>query len=369
MRDEREQIYLIFGTDEYLVSDKARKLVDKLCPPEEQTLGLEIAEATVSNASEALDAVRKCLGSLQTLGFFGGHKVVWLRDANFLSASGKVSISNALKDELVILKDLIAKGLPENVFLVISAGKLDKRSALYRSCKKNAAMKEFNIPEKSYQMEPQARKWASGCFKQEGLKIGQSALHAFVERTGTDSRMIKSEVTKLKLYLGDRREVSNDDIREIVSSTAESVGWDLIDAVGGRNMKDAIQILRQLSFQGESAIGLLIALENRMEDLSVFRDALDRKLLSLQRSGRRVNVNWSKGPKADEILSSLPKDPRKQHWFRNSILARQADGFSSAELRRRLKWLVETHTKIVSSSVPPDILLELLVVRLIGRLA
>ena len=98
-------LYLVFGGDEYLVSTNGKELVEKLCPPEDQGFGLEIIEARSNIITEAIEAVMKCIESLQTVGFLGGRKVVWFRDANFL-AGGAMAQSSDTKEAVARLTDL-----------------------------------------------------------------------------------------------------------------------------------------------------------------------------------------------------------------------------------------------------------------------
>ena len=97
----KKSLYLICGSDEYVVAANARKLIDELCPPDQQTLGLETIEGRCDSTSEAAAAARRCLSALQTVGFFDASKLVWLKNANFLSDAGpgrSEDVRSALND-------------------------------------------------------------------------------------------------------------------------------------------------------------------------------------------------------------------------------------------------------------------------------
>ena len=80
-------VYLLFGGADFLVAGNSRKLVDRIVAPEDQAFGLEIVEPEGDTVADAVQACSQVLQGLQTLGFFGGGKTVWLRDAAFLGSA------------------------------------------------------------------------------------------------------------------------------------------------------------------------------------------------------------------------------------------------------------------------------------------
>ena len=48
-------VYLVYGDDEYRVSEKAGAIVDRLVPEAERTFGLEIIEGRCDTSAEADD--------------------------------------------------------------------------------------------------------------------------------------------------------------------------------------------------------------------------------------------------------------------------------------------------------------------------
>ncbi|MFH0953941.1 MAG: DNA polymerase III subunit delta [Verrucomicrobiota bacterium] len=355
-------LHLIYGEDEYPVSTHARELVDRLCPPAEQAFGLEIVEARANSATEAIAAIRRCLDALQTIGFLGGRKVVWLRDANFFSGASE-DVRNVVQD----LVEMIKGGFPPGQVLVVSASKVDGRFAFLKACQAAGEVREFSLPEKSKQVEQQAAAWAETAFRDAGLRASDAALEEFLERTGPDSRQIAQEVEKLRTYLGDRKEVGPEDVEAIVSRSRETEVWDFADAVGERDLPDALRVLRLLLFQGENALGLLISLENRFRELILYRQYLDRGWLHVTGDARWRKAEWKSAPEADAFLSSLPRDPRQLHPYRLLKLMEQAGKYSVQELLRCQALVVEAHETFVSGSPQTkDLLPEFLVIRLLG---
>ena len=80
-------IHVIIGSDEAKVKEVALKLVQQLTPPDAGDFSNDIIEGTADNAEGAGQICNNVIQALQTMPFFGGAKVVWLKNANFLGDS------------------------------------------------------------------------------------------------------------------------------------------------------------------------------------------------------------------------------------------------------------------------------------------
>ena len=361
-------MFLFFGNDEFQVEESARKKVDALVPPGDGMLGVDIIDGRVDNVEGALSALSSCRAALLTLGFFSKDKVVWFRHVNFLGAEGEISRSSRVKEQVQVLADMIEKGLPDGVSLVISAGGLDRRQRFFKVCDAAGEAVLYALPEKSYQVEASMRSRAGEWFKKAGIRVPEAAMQAFLDRVGVESRQIAGEIEKLDLYLGKRRELTAEDVQQVVSSSRTAMIWDIADAVTSRDLDVALGMVRQLLFQGESAIGLVVILSTRFRELILFRDALDRGWMLVRPRGRQVQVEWGNPPADMEALfETMPTlDPRKMNPYRAGLLAEQAGRFRVAELTRWRQVLYETHMKLVSGRMPADILLDVMLLRLVG---
>ena len=359
-------IKLIHGTDEYLVSHHARKAVNALCPEAEQTLGLETVNGTVKTIDEAVMAIKTCLGALRTVGLFGGQKTVWLRDVSIFK--DKVLQKNkGVKDLLTELAGDLKNGLPEGHHLVISTFGVDKRSAFYKTCIDVAEVEVYDLPEQDYKKRPIMRERAQKLFAKAGCRSNGGALDLFLEKVGLDTRLLVMEAEKLVLYIGDRGEITTEDIKAITSSSAEAITWDFTDALGERRLDEALKILRQLLFQGESAVGVMFAIENLFQSLTQFRGYIDQSWLRIGSGYGSGAVQWGSDPEMKDLFDQLPADPRKMHWFRVSKIGQQAKNYTAEELGVCRKRLLETHEQLVSSGVAKELILEMLVIKLIAK--
>lgn len=359
-------IKLIHGTDEYLVSHHSRKAVNTLCPEADQTLGMETVEGDVKTVDEAVAALKTVIGALRTVGLFGGGKTVWLRDVSIFKDKG-ISGNKGVKDLLGELANEVKTGLPEGQHLVISAPEVDRWSVFYKACRAGGDVEAYDLPEQKYKKEPIIRDRAQKLFARAQCRVGPATLSLFVEKVGMDTRQLVMEAEKLTLYIGDRNEITVDDVKAITSSSAEAIAWDFTDALGERKLDEALKILRQLIFQGEAPVALMFAIEKLYRNLTQFRSYLDQGWLRLSGARGAGSVQWAQDPDMDCMLSQLPADPRKIHWFRVGKLAQQAKNYSAEELRACQKRLVDTHEQLLSGTVAQEMILEMLVIKLITK--
>ncbi len=72
-------VHAVIGTDEGRVSEEALALFNELKPVgEAEEFTNDVIEGTAANAEEAYRACARTIEALQTVGFFGADKIVWL---------------------------------------------------------------------------------------------------------------------------------------------------------------------------------------------------------------------------------------------------------------------------------------------------
>ena len=102
----------------------------------------EIIDASVNNSGEALAALAKLRAALQTLPFFGSAKVIWLQNCNFLGEE-RTAAAQAVTEDLAELSQELKSFPWQNVRLLVSAGKVDKRKTIYKTLEKIGSVETF----------------------------------------------------------------------------------------------------------------------------------------------------------------------------------------------------------------------------------
>lgn len=355
-------VYVLYGEDDQRAAAEARRLVEALCPESERALGLETVEGSAENVEAAVRTVQSVMGAVGTLGFFGARKVVWLKRANFFGGD-RLGSSAAVKDAVGKLTELMKTQWPEGHQLVIHATAMDGRTAFFNQCKKQGAAHRFDAPE-----EGDLIRMAREALKAAGKSADGRALERLAERVAGNSRLLRSEVEKLIAYLGDREQLTQDDVAEMVISTQETQAWDYTDAVGMRRTSGALSALRRILYQDPYAVmRLLYSLESRLRDLLVLKDCMRNRWLAVESS----RASWNAPPEAETLLETLypekRRNPLHMHPYRLARLGEQALQFSRPDLFRAVQWTADAHEACVSSRLPQALLLEVLTVRITGK--
>lgn len=355
-----DNVYFFCGNDEYLVGLNARKKVEQFCPEAERALSLETIDGNVTKIDDAISALDQCIAAFRTVGLFGGKKVVWFRDVGLLK-NAVIMKNDQVKRLLASLAVDLKAGLADDQVLVISAPGIDKRSAFYKALKDVVELHEYDIPERDYEARPVALKRLISLVKREGCEIDSAAAELFIDKTGFETRQIMNEVEKMILYKVDDKRISVADVQLMTSSSGEAVAWDFTDAVATRNLGEAIRIYRQLLFQKQNAIGLIIQLETLFQSLLRFREYMEAGWLRM--NGNRIQ--WSGDEEIEEYFAAMADDPRKMHWFRASKIANQAASYTVRRLEASKRLIVDTHEQMISGgSIPHDLIFETLLAKL-----
>ncbi len=363
------RLYLITGDDDYLVSEKVTSILRQVAPPGgDAAAQLERIDGAVDKVEPAVNVIRRCLSAINSLGLFSEQKTIWLENATILG-DNRASQSQTVQDELTRLTDKIKAGLPEDVTLIITAPAVDKRRSFYKTCKSVGELHEFMVPDdRNYRDQASVVERLERLAADKGLQLAPAAKVAFQQKVGLDTRVILNELEKLATALGDRRKVEAEDIANFVSASREAAFFDLADAFADRDLAKSLRILRQLVFQRQNLMGLIINLEKRVRDLMIYREAIDRQWMVKKTAFGKDSYAWGTlPPEIEQVFTQeMENDPRSMHPFRASILARQAAGFTRKRLEHCQKQVILAHESMVSSRVPPELVMEILLVRMLG---
>ncbi len=363
-----DNIWAFIGTDDLKVKEAAQLLTKKLVSPDNADFGLEVIEGAADNIEHALRLIRNTAEALQTVPFFGGDKVVWLKGATFL-ADTVVGRSERTLEALEELGTILQHGLPPDIKFILTATDVDKRRGFFNTLKKVVQLEVHDVVDTSRPgweelvMEvvgERAREWK--------MEFEQEALILFVMLAGEHTRQIDNELEKLDLFVGKGRAITPDDVRQIVAQTRQGIVWELGNALGVRDLPRALNVLRLLLEQGESAIGVLLAaIVPRLRSLSQARELAENYGVKLTSSYAQYVKLLERLP--EEILESIPKkkDGSGVNAYPLYMAAQEMGNYSAAELRAALEESLNANRRLVTSGLDPDVILNQLLIRILTR--
>jgi DNA polymerase-3 subunit delta len=393
-------IYAVVGSDESEVKRVAAELATRLMPPGAGDFGIDVIDGATDNAEQAAARIRSTIEALQTLPFFGGSKLVWLKNANFLGDDQKAR-STTVQSALEELSDLVAANLGPDVIFLISATEVDKRRSFYKSLVKRADMQIFDRLDSSRSgWEEEATEIVRGRAKKRDLQFDDDALDLFVLLTGGDTRQIENELEKIDVFLGSSTgilpvgqagvspaerpaakmatgptagtavpRVGVDLVRELVPLSRSGVIFELGSALAEGDLQLALTLVRRLLDQRESAIGiLLVAILPTIRNLLLAKDLMERHRLTRPHAPFQFISTINRLPtEATEHL------PRKKDGSINAyplgIAAQQAHRFETKQLIEGMQACLQANLQLVTTQLDHELILTEVVVKLLGRSA
>jgi DNA polymerase-3 subunit delta len=361
---------LICGEDEFAVKERAKQLYAQWS---EELGGMdhEIIDASVSNSGEALKALARLREGLQTLPFFGSGKAVWLKNCNFLGDERAAS-AQAVTEALVELAQELKEFSWENVRLLISAGKVDKRKVFYKALDKLGTvenLKGWSVDDRDW--AEQAEAWARKTIQGRQKEISDEALAELIERVGPNARQLESEIEKVALYVGERKEIEFGDVAAICTRNKTARAFALGDALGDRDLPRLLRRLDEELWEVEldsqkSEIGLLYGLIAKIRAMLLLKEMLREGWVKPDADYGRFKAQLDRVPK-----ERLPADRRFNPLALNPYVLYKAlpqvKRYSEAELIGAMDLLFRCNQRLVSSGLEEALVLQQALVQIAQR--
>src|SRR6185369_1186830 len=276
---EAAPVVLVCGEDEFAVKQRAKELYTQWTA-ELGGFDHEIIDASVNNSGEALRALARLREALQTLPFFGSGKAVWLQNCNFLGDERTAS-AQAVTESLAELAQELKDFSFDNVRLLISAGKVDKRKVFYKTLDKLGTVETlagWSVDDRDW--AAQAEEWARKALRSRGKEISEETLSELITRVGPNARLLDSEIEKLTLYTGERKQIESDDVATICTRNRTARAFALGDALGDRDLPRLLRRLDEELWEvkldsRKSEIGLLYGLISKVRTLIFLKEMIN----------------------------------------------------------------------------------------------
>jgi len=364
-----EPFCLVFGDEDFLVRDRASQVYEGWCA-EAGGEDHQIIDGTVRNAAEALEALAKLNEAVQTLPFFGGAKVVWLRGANFLGDERTAS-SRDVTDRL----NGLAKGWEtfdwQGVRVLISCGKVDKRKAFFKSAKKIAAVEDLSIADKD--RGSRAALIVRQRLADLGKKIAPHVADELILLAGSDLQQLHTEADKLAAYVSEREEVMRQDVHEIATRTRQAQGFALADALGERNLPKLLRVLDEELWvvkldAKKSPIALLYGLITKVRTMIFLKEMLRLKWIRTG-GGYQQFKSQLEAIQDDRLPDERKFNPKAMHPYMLFNALGHARQYSEVELTRAMDILLRCNRQLVSSSTDDTLILQQALVQIVNKAA
>jgi DNA polymerase-3 subunit delta len=361
---------LIHGDDDFAVKQRARQIYQQWCA-ELGGMDHETIDAQVTNSGEASRALALLRESLQTLPFFGSGKAVWLQNCSFLG-DDRTSTSQEVTENLVSLAQELKEFSWQNVRLLISAGKVDRRKTFYKTVEKLGAVEAFAA------LSLEDRDWAGKAetivlreVRARKKQIADDALGEVVQNIGPNSQQLITEVEKLCLYAGDSAEVTLEQVQAIVTRNKQARAFAVADALGERNLPALLRRLDEelwsMQFDKQKTIiGLLYGIISKVRTMILSREMIREGWIRAGASGGALKTALARVP-ADQVPAEKRFNPLALHPFVLEKAIKHAANFTLDELLEAMELLLACNQKLISSQLDDALVLQQTLVQIVRR--
>jgi DNA polymerase-3 subunit delta len=326
-KKEFSPIYLLYGTEAFLINETKQLLLDHILDEEEKDFNFAAYDLEETPIDVALE-------DAETFPFLGEKKVVFLHNPKFLTAE---KTKEKIDHNLAKFEAYLKEPAPYTI-MVISApyDKLDERKKITKELKRNAELVEAKKLN-----EHDIKKWVIERAKGNGIEFEADAIDELLALAGTNMFMLSSEVDKLALFAADQLRINRHLVDKLVARSLEQNIFALVEKVVQRRLDEALRIYYDLLKQNEEPIKILALLAGQ------FRLIYQVKELSRRGYGQQ------------QIAGYL-----KSHPFRVKLALGQANNFTDEELANLMELLAEADYQMKTGGMNKSLLIEMLLFHL-----
>ncbi len=213
-------VYWLEGEEDYFIDKVVSYAEQKILPASEASFNLTIFYGKDANWADILNACRR-------YPMFAEKQVVILKEAQQMRDIDK-------------LEPYFENPLGSTVFVVsYKEKKLDARKKMAKYIKEKGEL--ITIKKISERELPE---WTSILIKGKGLTINPRGLALLVDHIGNDLSRIENEIEKLRVNLGKRTVINEDDIEQYIGVSKEFNAFELQLAIANKDLAKSLRIVQ-----------------------------------------------------------------------------------------------------------------------------
>ncbi|MFN7138239.1 MAG: DNA polymerase III subunit delta, partial [Limisphaerales bacterium] len=251
---------------------------------------------------------------------------------------------------------------------------VDKRKVFYKTIEKAGSVETFagwSVDDKDW--ADQAEMFARRSLREHKKEIADDALSELVANVGPNARLLRSEVEKLALFVGDRARITSDDVATISTKNKQARAFALGDALGDRDLRRLLRCLDEELWETKrdsqrSEIGLLYGLISKIRVLIFLKEMVESGLLkaSAASSYSTFKAQLERLP-ADILPQDKKFNPLAMNPFVLFKAFAQVKNYNRDELIRAMELLLECNMQLISSRTDEAVLLQQALIKIVGQ--
>ncbi|WP_347862713.1 DNA polymerase III subunit delta [Salimicrobium sp. PL1-032A] len=322
------KIHVLYGEERYLIQQEKERIVKKETTEEER----EFNYSTFNLEDTPIEDV---VADAETLPFLGEHKLIVAENPVFLLAKPpKTEVEHDIDRFLAYINDPAPY---TTLILLVPYEKVDERKKVMKELKKKGNVQSFSSV-KEWNME----EWVQKVARELKLELAPGVEELVTQSVGTNLSVLRSELEKLKLY-AENDHITKEIAEELLSSSLDTSGLKLVDAVIERDLSKAMKIYKELLRMNEEPIALIALLASQFRMIS------------------QVKILKRKG-----YTESHMKNYIKAHPYVLKLAGQREKQFSQEKLEHIMLSLSETDSHMKSGSMDKEIAFELMLYNIIS---
>lgn len=309
---EYHPIYLLYGEEDYLKRLYRDSLKNSIVAEDEMNY------TYYEGSGVDLQQIRELA---DTLPFFQDYRLIVLEN------SGLFKSANDLTDYL--------PEMPETTILLFVEKEIDKRNRLYKYVSKQGLAVEMKS-----MSERDMKLWVTGELRGAGKQMRENTIAYLLSLIDNSMIHVRNELDKLIAYVGEREEITREDVDAIASVQITGQIFQMMDAVASGKKEQTMQLYHDLLELRESPMSILYLLSRHFNILLQLKDV----------------QGMSKGEVAKAVGVPVFAVGRYQS---------QSGHFSREKLRSMLEQCVETEYLFKRGRLGDQMGVELLLVRFV----
>ena len=220
----------------------------------------------------------------------------------------KLIIISRVSEKIYTLIDEIKNAEIDDVKIIINSGKLDKKSKLRQNFEKQKDLVCIAFYEDDNKT---LANLAYKFFQDKKISISREITNLLVERCRGDRNNLKNELSKIELFLKDKKHITQDQLLNLTNLAENYSFSELVDACLSKNVNKTIRIINENNFSSEDCVSIVRTFLAKSKRLLLL------KKMNNENNNLEKNISDFKPPifwKDKEIVRQQFK-----HWSLESI--------------------------------------------------
>ena len=241
-----QNLYLIYGEEDYLKLQYKNKLIAALVN-EGDNMNFSKYQDNGINTAQIIDQA-------ETMPFFAEHRVILIENSGFGKKMPE-DLGNYLST------------IPEFTVFIFVEPTADKRGKLYKAAKAAGRDIEINMPN-----EAVLAKWVGAQLNAAGKQMKKDAWSQFLNMTHESMDNMSRELEKLITYVGDRNQITIDDVNAICIAKVETKIFDMLNAISAKDMVKTMDLYQDMLSAKEPPMRILTMIVRQFRQMKVVKE-------------------------------------------------------------------------------------------------